>query len=571
MALRIRLLGKPTVVGDGGDSRTVRGHQAWAVLARVLLSDRPIHRRDLASELFPDVVDPLGSLRGCLASLRRAIGPQTLAGDPIRQNLPGGTDVDVWNIVSGEYDVEEADDLLKGTEPKASAEFGTWLLIERERTASLVDARIRQETMVAISVGDYSRAIRLAELGVRRRPFEESAHILLAKSLVLDGRPETALKHVEATERAFLAEIGEKPSPALRSSARPTISSAPLGVPPRAVVESLISSGVAALSAGAVEAGLDCLRRAVADAEAAKEKYLLAKSLVELGSALVHSVRGYDDEGAIHLRQATELARQCGAAEIASTGLRELGYVEALAGRRPAAALLLDAAIESTGGDRDGLAGIHAIIAFNLVDWGKVDEGLAHYELSLDHARSAGNRRREIWSLGLGGWGQLAANKPETACEWLESCLASCDEMRWLAFRPWPFAVLAEARLKLQDDPVSLRRGLEDAFALSCQLGDPCWEAATGRSLALTYAAAEEYEAAMRWLVKARETLERISDPYARLLVEILSDQVELNLKVGEPDPGGSGLRELLSLAARTHTDAHLRRAIEMIEQGKKS
>jgi hypothetical protein len=133
--------------------------------------------------------------------------------------------------------------------------------------------------MVAISTGDYDRAIRLSELAVRRRPLEESAHILLIKSLVLDGRAETALEHVEATEREFLAELGERPSLALRSAARRTIASAPGGVSLRAVIESLISSGVAALAAGAVEAGLDCLRRAAADADAANDGHLLGTRL----------------------------------------------------------------------------------------------------------------------------------------------------------------------------------------------------------------------------------------------------------------------------------------------------
>lgn len=553
------------MVGDGGEVLPVRGHQTWALLARILLSDRPISRRQIASELFSETNDPLGSLRWCLASLRRAIGSGTLRGDPIELNLQIGTDVDIWNLVNGNYDVTGSGELLEGIEPKASAEFATWLLIERERTASLVDARIRQETMVAISGGDYDRAIRLSELAVRRRPLEESAHIFLTKSLALDGRSEAALEHVEATERSFLAELGEKPSLALRSAARRTIASPPSGVSPRAVVESLISSGVAALSAGAVEAGLDCLRRAAADAEAVNDGHLRAKSLMELGSALVHSVRGYDDEGAIYLRQATQLANECGAAHIASTGLCELGYVEALAGRRPAAADLLVSALESSGDDGEALAAIHGTMAFNLVDWGKVDEGLEHYERSLDHARTSGNRRREIWSLGLGGWGLLAADRLEEACAWLESCVAFCDDIRWLAFRPWPSTVLALARLRLQYDPVSVRTGLEGAFALSRQLGDPCWEAAAGRAIALTYAATDENETALQWLANARNTCVRVTDPYAALLVEILSDQIRVSHKSGQLEQATSIARELLSVAARTHADAHLRQAVAMI------
>ncbi len=568
MGLKIQLLGRPAVVGDDGASRVVRGHQAWAVLARVLLSERPVGRRELASQLFPDAVDPLGSLRWCLATLRRAVGSEAFHDDPIQPNLPPDTDVDVWNIVNGKYDAATAGDLLEGVDPRAGAEFDTWLLIERERMASLIDSGIRQETMAALSSGDFGRATRVAELGARRRPLDESAHVLLVRSLVMDGRHEAALKHVEATERFFRAELGEDPTPALRSAARMTIASAPVGVSPRAVVSSLIDSGVAALAAGAVEAGLDCLRRAATDAERANDSHLRARSLCELGSALVHSVRGYDDEGAVYLRQAVACARQCGAAAIAAAALRELGYLEALAGRRPAAARILDEALEASGDDRDSLAGVHGTIAYNLVDWGKHDDGLAHHERALDYARSVGNRRREIWALGLGGWGHLAAGQAESARLWARDCVAVCDEIRWRAFRPFPVCVLSEAQLRLQGEPAALRQELEDAFALSCQLNDPCWEAAAARVVGLTYAADDDHEAAMEWLVRARASCTRVTDPYAALLVQILADQVAVSQKAGNDDLARSIAREYLSAAARTHADAHLRQAVALVGKG---
>src|SRR5205085_9115644 len=128
-------------------------------------------------------------------------------------------------------------------------------------------------------------------------PFNESAHVLLVKSLALSGRYDAALEHVGATEAVFLAELGERPSAALRSAARRTISSAPGGISPEAFINSLLQSGLAALSAGAADAGIDCLRRAVGDAEKIKDGHLLARATFELGTALVHSVRGYDDEG----------------------------------------------------------------------------------------------------------------------------------------------------------------------------------------------------------------------------------------------------------------------------------
>jgi DNA-binding SARP family transcriptional activator len=565
MGLKIKLLGEPFILDDGGASQPVRGYQAWALLVRAVLAPGPLDRRVLAAELFPDTVDPLGSLRWCLASLRKALNcADCLNGDPIRLNLPAGIEVDVMRLDRDDFDVEGAGPLLGGIEPRCSPEFSTWLLVERERIAAIVEARIRQETMRAISVEDFERAIRLAEIGVRGDSFNESAHVLLVKSLALAGRYDAAMAHVEATEQLFLAELGEKPSMALRSAARRTISSPPGGISAEAFVNSLMQSGLAALSAGAVDAGIDCLRRAVNDAEKIRDSHLQAKTTFELGTALVHAVRGYDDEGAILLRQSTELARQAGSASIASAGFRELGYVDALAGRRPAASQYLSSAT-SLAPDDDGLAGIHAVTGFNLVDWGKVDEGLEHFALSLDHARKAGNRRREIWSLGIGAWGLLAADRLEEADAWLELSLTLSDEQRWIAFRPWPIALLSESKIRQKQDPATLRARLEEAFATSCQLCDPCWEAAVARAMALTYEAAEDLPSASYWLTEAHRRCGRETDAYAALQVEILASQVELHVRHGQVELADAIAREWVSLAARTHSNTHVARAAKFI------
>ena len=567
----IQLLGRPKISDRNGREQAVRGHQAWAILARLLLSRAPIDRRILALELFLETQDPLGSLRWCLASLRQALqSTESLSGDPIECNLPAGSEVDVWRLEGTQFRYEDAGNLLEGVDPRCSSEFSTWLLVERERVASLIDERIRQETLQALSAGQHDRAVQFAELGVRRQSLDESAHILLVKSLASAGRYEAALEHVEATDKAFLAELGERPSAALRSAARRTIASPPVGVSPEAVVKSLLDSGLAALAAGAADAGIDCLRRAVADAERFNASRLLATALLELGTALVHAVKGYDDEGTILLRRATELARQRGYADIAATGLRELGYVEALAGRRPAAAAYLTEGLGLAEGS-DSLAGIHAVTGFNLVDWGRIDEGLEHYGLSLDHARRTGNRRREIWSLGLGGWGLLAAARLDDADRWLTHCLDLVDDQRWVAFRPWPVAVLSESKLRQRQAPAPLRPSLEAAFALSCQLNDPCWEAAAARVLALAYAAENEFSLAADWLNEARKRCIRETDKYVALHVKILADHMALSAMQGQTERADGIARELVSIAARAHMDAYVNRATELLDTPKRS
>ncbi|NEK22295.1 hypothetical protein GV827_07765 [Sulfitobacter sp. JBTF-M27] len=515
-------------------------------------------RRELAAEIFADVDDPLGALRWCLASLRKALGSETLQGDPIALNLPPETYVDVWAMDAGEVPDMASTRFLDGIEPASGAEFETWLMIEREHVASELYGTLRRESMRALSAGNHPKARALAETAVTCRPLDESAHIILVKCLAASGEMAAAVAHVDATEARILNETGDKPSPALRAAARKSIADVPQGVSKNASIDALIQSGKAAVSAGAVDAGIDCLRRAAEDAEEVRNDYLQALALQELGTALIHAIRGFDDEGALALQSAADLAVGIGSSEIAAQSLCELGYSEALAGRRPAAARYLEDAMGYAKNNQDCLASIHAFIGFNLVDWGKVELGISHFQQALELARSAGNRRREIWALGIGARGVLRAGRAHEARDWLKQCLDLCDETRWLAFRPWAVALLAEARLALHEISNSTQNGLEEALALSNQLGDPCWQAATARSIALVQIDAQNYSEAGKWLAHSRERCCSVTDLYAGLLVEILSDQVRLSQLRGDVQDAASLARDLLPVVAKTHADGHL-------------
>jgi DNA-binding SARP family transcriptional activator len=121
-AVRVRLLGAPHIVSTR-DVPQVRGFQVWAVLARVLLADRDLTRRELATELFPETSDPLGSLRWCLAAIRRALqAPDFLTGDPVRCHVPDHVSVDVLDLLAGRFEPAETGDLLEGVEPRSSVD-----------------------------------------------------------------------------------------------------------------------------------------------------------------------------------------------------------------------------------------------------------------------------------------------------------------------------------------------------------------------------------------------------------------------------------------------------------------
>ncbi len=559
----IRLVGRPALIDADGMERRVRGFQTWALLARLVLSDRPVFRRDLASELFADASDPLASLRWCLAELRKAFGSKMLfLGDPIVADLPPDTKVDLVELMAGRFDSNQAGEFLASIEPRCSAEFETWLFVQRQRVASMIDEVMRREIMDALAVGANERALANAELLARRSPYDESAHVLLVKSLIAAGHHDAAVVHVADVEARMRAEFGVDLSAALRSAARANVAAAPLGVSAHALAVSLCDSGLAAIAAGATDAGLDCLRRAVGSSETLGDEHLHARCLFELGTALVHSVRGRDDEGAVLLARAAQLAERHGDRRIAAEALRELGCVDALVGRRPTAAHHLGRGIEHAGTDPDLLAGLHAVNAFNIGDWGRTEAAIAEYQHALELARTAGNTRRQAWTLALGGWLLARTGDDTQALVWLDECMQQVEQLSWLAFRPWPLSIIAEINLQRSND-VSLDQ-LEQNFATSCHLADPCWEGMTARNLAIAHAAQRDLDVALDWIATARSRCTRDADSYVAIIAAIYETEAAIANQTGDVDRAQRAARDLVALAARTHMDGYLERGLHL-------
>lgn len=568
MMLRVTLMGSPRIETDDGVLREVRGQKPWAVLARMLLADRPLSRRELSSALFPDTDDPLGSLRWCLAGLRKALGSSELfTGDPVDPSLPPAAWVDVLALDSGDVEAAGVGELLEGIDPPCGAEFTTWLLVARQQVAARAGALLREGTITAISRGEHDRAVALAELAARREPFDEGAQVLLVKSLVMAGHRSAALRHVVNVEGRFRKDLGIDPSPALRSAARASLAAAPPGVSAEVLASSLLDSGRAALAAGAVDAGLDSLRRAGAQAEAAADDALLGRCLHELGSALVHAVRGFDDEGCVLLEQSVQLARSAGDVPTAVASLRERGYADALAGRRPQARHHLEQAAELADGEVGLEAGVRTIEAFNLADWGRYDDAIARYQEAVDLTRRAADRRREGWALGLGGWALLSAGRTPEAVTWLTECVSVVRDLHWVSFEPWPMAVLWESTLLGGDHRDVTHGELEHCFAMSCELDDPCWEGASGRVLAIYHERRGDIDGALRWITESRVRCIRRTDTWVGLQGSILLTEAELRLTSGDAAGANAAARDAVSLAARAHLDGLLSPALDVLSK----
>jgi hypothetical protein len=174
---RRRLIGVPRIVDEDGNDRDLRGQKPWALLARILLAEGPLTRRELSSELFPDANDPLASLRWCLAELRRALGDANiLTGDPVRQELPDHFAVDALTLDRDIPPDIGTGALLEGIDTAWSPQFDLWLLVAREHVAGIVASRLHQRVVTALMRGRAEDAVRWAELAARRSPLDERAH-----------------------------------------------------------------------------------------------------------------------------------------------------------------------------------------------------------------------------------------------------------------------------------------------------------------------------------------------------------------------------------------------------------
>ena len=101
MSRMVHLLGRPHLEGASTGYR-LRSRKSWALLAYLLLSERPPTRSQLASLLFDGAEDPLGALRWSLSEIRRAFGGDVVVeGDPVVLSLPADTTVDV-DVVSNQ-------------------------------------------------------------------------------------------------------------------------------------------------------------------------------------------------------------------------------------------------------------------------------------------------------------------------------------------------------------------------------------------------------------------------------------------------------------------------------------
>jgi len=540
----IRLLGAPAILRDGVEVAGPRGRKAWALLAHLLLAERPSSRRRLAELLFADAGDPLGALRWNLAQLRRALGDAaTIEGDPVEIALAPGTAVDVH----GEGAAAGA--LLEGMEFDASPAFESWLLVERRRRAGQAEAVLHESALQALAAGRPDEAVELAARLVALEPFDENNHELLVRALAAAGDRAGALARVAACERLFRQELGSDPSPSLRQAAGPVVGDGNARGD-RVAATVRLDAGKAALAAGAAEHGVTSLRQACAEAATCGDPALHARALVALGTALVHAVRGRDEEGAAVLHEALAAAEAAGDRETLVAALRELAYADIQAGRRASVEQRLARADRLANTD-DEHAAVLSVQGMNRSDMGDYPGAFAALWQAVERAERSGDRRRTAYALSLIARAQLLRGETTDAVGVLDRALALVEAEHWVAFLPFPEALRGEADLQAGDTGRAAAR-FDRAFALGCEVQDPCWEALAARNLGLLHRSRGDIPGSRRWLDEARTRCVRVPDRYVWMYGHVLDTSIGLGFEAGEEERAAELTRALGALAQRT-------------------
>jgi DNA-binding SARP family transcriptional activator len=520
MGLAIHLLGAPVIELDGVPRPPPRGHKPWALLALMLLSEAPISRERMAGLLFADTDDPLGSLRWNLAQLRRSLGPEvSLEGDPVRMELPADARVDIRTLVSGTW-VEALHlpglgrELLEGVQPATDPAFDAWLLAERRHLAGVSAAVLREAAVARLAGGDGASAVELATRLVALDDYDEEAHALLIRAHIAAGNEPEARRYQARIVERLRHELGVEPTSTLARAAEPMtgmLSTGPV-TGTRATADSLIAAGEAAIAAGAHEAGYDTLRRAVSDARESGDRAVLARALVALGESYIHGGRGRDGEGATALHAALAVAEEIGADDLASEACRELGYVEMLRGRYDRADAWLTRALDAApdAGLRAAALGVAGAVAS---DRGRTDEAIELLTQSVSEAAPLDKPRLTGWAYTFLGRTHLLRDELIPARAALDLAVQTTRSAGWMTFIAYPQSLLGGVDLA-EGRVADASERFEAAFALGCQIGDPCWEGMGARGIGLAKIANGDTAAGIQWLDDARTRCVRVADAY---------------------------------------------------------
>ena len=555
MSITIQLLGRPRATRDGREVYKFRSRKSWGLLAYLIMSEHAPTRSQLAFLLFADADDPVRALRWSLSEIRRALGGDgSVNGDPVVLQLPAGTVVDVRAVTKGAWTDAVGlpglgADLLEGMTIKGAAAFETWLLSQQRHLAAASEAILHEAALGSMARGALEGAIGYAVRAAAMSPLDENHQALLVRLYRMAGDDDAAARQFAAFTETLGAELGVAPGPAVQAAMRE-----PRYAPDEAAhgvtIEAIVEAGSAAVSAGAVEAGVRSLRAAAMLADRVGAAQMRVRSRLVLAEALIHALGGLDEAGLAALHEADQIAMANDLFDAAAQARAELGYVDFLCGRYDRAELWLTDALKLAGGSLSMQAKAMTYLGAVESDRASYQRATGLPEQAVTLSRAAGEPRREAYGLSMLGRINLFRGALDVAAWQLDASIRLAERDHWLAFLPWPQALRGEIQLA-RADPAGAAELLQQAFARACQLGDPCWEGMSARGLALVTEAAGDTSRAFMMLSDARARASRLADPYLWLDGYILDAQCELGRRYAHPDTR-AWVEAMRTLASRT-------------------
>ena len=534
----IHLLGRPRIEVDGASGYRFRSRKSWALLAFLLLAERPPTRSRLASLLFAEADDPLRALRWCLAEVRRGLGPgAVLDGDPVQLTLPAGASVDVDVLVHGHWNQALqlpglGLDLLDGLGVAHAQPFEAWLLSQRRRLSAAAESIVHEAALGLLARGELERAHELAVQATLMSPLDENHQALLIRIYRLAGDHEAAARQLDSWSATAERELGTSPGAAVLLAARERPASEQAVDP--VSIHAVTEGGAAAVSAGALAAGVASFEAAVRMADQSGADSVRVQTRLVLAEALIHTLGGLDEAGLAALTEAERIALAQGDVESVASARVELGYVDFLRARYDRAERLLDQALSVDEASPSVRAKALTYLGSVASDRADYPRAVALLEDAISSSHAVGEPRREAYGLSMLGRVGLLRGDLDAADEHLGAAVALAEAEHWLSFLPWPQALSGHVRLA-RGDLDGAATCLEQSFARACQIGDPCWEGISARGLALLAAATGEQDRALAQLLDARARAKRLADPYVWLDVHILDALCELGCRHGHP------------------------------------
>jgi DNA-binding SARP family transcriptional activator len=552
VSVGVQLLGPPQVQVDGEDQVRPRGAKTWALLALLVRSDGPVPRSRIADLLFSEADDPLGALRWTASQLRRLLGAaDTVAGDPLALRLPAGATVDVDLVLRGRW--EDALELpglgrplLEGVDPDAGATFELWLAAERRHLDGSTAALLHEAASALLARDDPEQAVDLAHRLVALDPYDENAQVLLVQTLVAAGDQAAAEERVRACTRLFRNELHLDPSPALAAAAhrRPS----PVRASP-VTLRAQLEAGQAAMTAGAVDAGLETLRGVVDGATALGEDRLAVEAQLALGVALVHTTRGTDEEAVTILHRTRDLADVTGDEASGAAARRELGYVEFLRGRYDRAQTWLGAARERAAGNHAEMGWIELVDGSCLSDTAHYTEGEQRLRRAVELTARVGDGRGEAFATTHLCRLQYLRGELDEAAETGQRAVELARSEGWTSFAPYPETWVALTELG-QHRVTEADELFEHAWAIACQIGDVCWQTFALRGLGLVSADRSRTDDAIEQLREAPTHCRRMPDAYRWAEAYALEALVDVAIGAGD-ERATTWLHQLDDMVAR--------------------